>query len=91
MGPTGPWVISMGPQIQGPKETPGSVPRDGSLAGIRGPWAPIARSNPRLAALLDSDENFMLYRRFGYLQARLLLHKQRAPRTRNGSQRSRQN
>lgn len=31
---------------------------------------------PRLAALLDSDENFLLYRRFGYLQARLLLHKQ---------------
>ena len=31
---------------------------------------------PRLAALLDSDENFMLYRRFGYLQARLLLYKQ---------------
>jgi hypothetical protein len=31
---------------------------------------------PRLAALLDSDENFMLYRRFGFLQARLLLNKQ---------------
>lgn len=31
---------------------------------------------PRLAALLDSDENFMLYRRFGFLQARILLHKQ---------------
>lgn len=31
---------------------------------------------PRLAAFLDSDENFMLYRRFGFLQARLLLHKQ---------------
>jgi hypothetical protein len=31
---------------------------------------------PRLAAVLDSDENFMLYRRFGFLQARLLLHKQ---------------
>jgi hypothetical protein len=25
---------------------------------------------------LDSDENFMLYRRFGFLQARLLLNKQ---------------
>ena len=31
---------------------------------------------PRMATFLDSDENFMLYRRFGYLQARLLLEKQ---------------
>jgi hypothetical protein len=31
---------------------------------------------PHLAAFLDSDENFMLYRRFGYLQSRILLHKQ---------------
>jgi len=31
---------------------------------------------PRLAALLDSDENFMLYRRLGFLQARILLNKQ---------------
>jgi hypothetical protein len=31
---------------------------------------------PRLAALVDSDENFMLYRRFGFLQARLLLSRQ---------------
>ena len=31
---------------------------------------------PNLAAFLDSDENFMLYRRFGYLQSRILLHKQ---------------
>lgn len=31
---------------------------------------------PRLAAFIDSDENFMLYRRFGFLQARLLLYKQ---------------
>jgi hypothetical protein len=31
---------------------------------------------PRLAAFLDSDENFMLYRRFGFLQARILLYKQ---------------
>ncbi|TVY12821.1 hypothetical protein LARI1_G008946 [Lachnellula arida] len=31
---------------------------------------------PRLAAFLDSDENFMIYRRFGYLHARLLLYKQ---------------
>ena len=29
-----------------------------------------------LAAFLDSDDNFMVYRRFGYLQARLLLEKQ---------------
>lgn len=31
---------------------------------------------PSVATFLDSDENFMLYRRFGYLQARLLLDKQ---------------
>ncbi|KUJ19488.1 uncharacterized protein LY89DRAFT_642559 [Mollisia scopiformis] len=31
---------------------------------------------PRLAAFLDADENFMLYRRFGFLQARVLLYKQ---------------
>ena len=31
---------------------------------------------PNLAAFADSDENFMLYRRFGYLQARVLLQKQ---------------
>jgi hypothetical protein len=29
-----------------------------------------------LAAFLDSDDNFMIYRRFGFLQARLLLEKQ---------------
>ncbi|KAI9685826.1 MAG: hypothetical protein M1822_004104 [Bathelium mastoideum] len=31
---------------------------------------------PNLATFLDSDENFMVYRRFGYLQSRLLLEKQ---------------
>lgn len=31
---------------------------------------------PELAAFLDSDENFMLYRRFGFVQARVLLEKQ---------------
>ena len=31
---------------------------------------------PNLAAFQDSSENFMLYRRFGYLQSRLLLDKQ---------------
>ena len=31
---------------------------------------------PRQAAFADSDESFMLYRRFGYLHARLLLQKQ---------------
>jgi hypothetical protein len=31
---------------------------------------------PRLAAILDSDQNFLLYRQFGYLQSRLLLYKQ---------------
>lgn len=28
------------------------------------------------AAFIDSDENFMIYRRFGFLQARILLRKQ---------------
>jgi len=31
---------------------------------------------PRLAAFLDSDEGFMIYRRFGFVQSRLLLEKQ---------------
>ena len=29
-----------------------------------------------MAAFLDSDENFMVFRRFGYIQTRLLLDKQ---------------
>ena len=35
-----------------------------------------ARGYPLLAAFLDSNENFMIYRRFGFLHARLLLYKQ---------------
>ena len=31
---------------------------------------------PKMAAFLDSDENFMVYRRFGYAQSRLLLEQQ---------------
>ena len=31
---------------------------------------------PRLATFLDSDEDFMIYRRFGYVQSRLLIEKQ---------------
>ncbi|KAL9621321.1 MAG: hypothetical protein Q9160_004212, partial [Pyrenula sp. 1 TL-2023] len=31
---------------------------------------------PLAAAFLDSDENFMIYRRFGFVQSRLLLDKQ---------------
>jgi len=31
---------------------------------------------PNLAAFTNSDEDFAIYRRFGYLQARLLLDKQ---------------
>lgn len=31
---------------------------------------------PRQAAFADSDENFMIYRRFGYIHSRLLLNKQ---------------
>ncbi|KAF2236189.1 hypothetical protein EV356DRAFT_498626 [Viridothelium virens] len=34
------------------------------------------RGYPNFAAFLDSDESFMVYRRFGYLQSRLLLEKQ---------------
>ncbi|KAL9079449.1 MAG: hypothetical protein Q9157_001658 [Trypethelium eluteriae] len=36
----------------------------------------VRQCYPHLAAFLDSDENFMVYRRFGYLQSRLLLEKQ---------------
>jgi hypothetical protein len=31
---------------------------------------------PQLAAFLSSEENFMIYRKFGYLQSWLLLYKQ---------------
>lgn len=31
---------------------------------------------PKMAAFLDSDENFMVYRRFGYMQSRILLARQ---------------
>jgi hypothetical protein len=34
------------------------------------------RGYPSLAAFLNSDDSFMLYRRFGFLQARLLLDSQ---------------
>ena len=34
------------------------------------------RGYPELAAFLDSDDNFMIYRRFGFLHARILLNKQ---------------
>jgi hypothetical protein len=34
------------------------------------------RGYPNVAAFLDSDECFSVYRRFGFLQSRLLLNKQ---------------
>ena len=34
------------------------------------------RGYPNLAIFNDSDEKFMIYRRFGYLQSRLILVKQ---------------
>ncbi|KAI9894817.1 MAG: hypothetical protein M1814_000036 [Vezdaea aestivalis] len=36
----------------------------------------IPRGYPKLAAFLDSDDSFAIYRRFGFLNARLLLNKQ---------------
>lgn len=36
----------------------------------------LPKGYPRLAGLISSDENFMIYRKFGFLQARLLLFKQ---------------
>lgn len=36
----------------------------------------FTRGYPNLAAFTNSDEDFAIYRRFGYLQARLLLDKQ---------------
>ncbi|KAE8443151.1 hypothetical protein EG329_002320 [Mollisiaceae sp. DMI_Dod_QoI] len=49
--------------------------RDGRETIVRN-LEECAEGYPRLAAFLDSDENFMLYRRFGFLQARILLYKQ---------------
>jgi hypothetical protein len=34
------------------------------------------RGYPNFSAFLDSDDNFMIYRRYGYLQSRILLEKQ---------------
>jgi hypothetical protein len=34
------------------------------------------RGHPNFAAFLDSDDSYMIYRRYGYLQARILLEKQ---------------
>jgi hypothetical protein len=48
----------------------------GDLALILSQVEECPKGYPQLAAFLDSDENFMLYRRFGFLQARLLLYKQ---------------
>ena len=31
---------------------------------------------PKLAAFIDSDDNFMIFRRFGFLYSRVLLNKQ---------------
>jgi hypothetical protein len=56
MGLMGPWVVSMGPQIQGSKENLGPVPWDGSLAGTRGPWGPIARSKKILGPVFYERE-----------------------------------
>jgi hypothetical protein len=35
-----------------------------------------SKGYPNVAAFLDSDEGFSVYRRFGYLQSRILLQKQ---------------
>jgi hypothetical protein len=35
-----------------------------------------SKGYPNVAAFLDSDEGFAVYRRFGYLQSRILLQKQ---------------
>ncbi|KUJ19493.1 uncharacterized protein LY89DRAFT_731891 [Mollisia scopiformis] len=40
------------------------------------PFTSYPSGYPRLASIIDSDERFMLYRRFGILQTRLLLYKQ---------------
>ncbi|KAI9711320.1 MAG: hypothetical protein M1820_002307 [Bogoriella megaspora] len=55
--------------------TPGSESRyKDQLKTPRGEDCPTGY--PRLAAFLESDENFMVYRRFGYAGSRLLLRKQ---------------
>ena len=37
---------------------------------------PSTRGYPGVAAIFDQDQDFMLYRRFGHMHARILLHKQ---------------
>ena len=54
------------------------------ISSIQKMWTNVQRTlvedsplgDPRLAAFLDSDDAFMIYRHFGFLHARLLLYKQ---------------
>jgi hypothetical protein len=53
-------------------------PRQGTLA-LKSLYVLVKdkhRGYHSLSTFLDSDENFMLYRRFGYLHSRMLLRKQ---------------
>lgn len=46
------------------------------LSDLGGSVESFRRGYPRLSAFIDSDRDFMMFRRFGRLQARILLHKQ---------------
>jgi hypothetical protein len=52
------------------------VPSDRYVADIGVTVNDHPKGYPNLAAFLDSDEGFAVYRRFGYLQSRILLQTQ---------------
>jgi hypothetical protein len=63
MGLIRPWVISIGPQIQGPSPRtqgkPRTRPMGWPLAGTRGPWGPIARSKNIFQDFFDIFAGFL--------------------------------
>ena len=59
--------------------SPRPLPPAHQLASDRTPPLPVEsypQGYPQLGCYLDSDDAFMMYRRFGQLHSRLLLHKQ---------------
>ncbi|KAL5383150.1 hypothetical protein DPSP01_006126 [Paraphaeosphaeria sporulosa] len=59
----------------GPSRQASNPPQNVSNPTIR-TLSASPQGYPRLAAFLDSDESFMIYRRFGFIQSRLILDKQ---------------
>lgn len=70
-----PSVPSLRPSIEVRNRKPIN-PQASTYAKIEPAVESVPRGYPRLAAFLDSDEAFSIFRRFGYVSSRLLLEKQ---------------